>query len=303
MTREEYLNQVENLLNSLTNDEKKEAISYYSDYFEEANDDEKIIEELGSPEKLAKVITEKFANTPVKTETVKEESENSEKDFYSENVLFYSFEKNDVKHLYLEFGMSEVVLIPGNKYCVETRGIIAQNLVCHLSNDGILEVRNSKRVSFNFFGHDRQNSFVPKILITIPEDANIERLKINMGAGNLRTHNISLNCQKGSINVGAGNLVLGSVKGGKINMRCGMGNLSFTGKLTEKSDIDCGMGNITLDLLGNPDEYSYDLKLALGEFKLNGEKRSGICQVQNSQRKQNHISVNCGMGNVKINIK
>ena len=60
MNRDEYIKQLESNLLSLTEDEKAEAVQYYSDYFDEANDDQKVIEELGSPEELAKTITEKF---------------------------------------------------------------------------------------------------------------------------------------------------------------------------------------------------------------------------------------------------
>ena len=43
MTKEEYLNQLKMHLNALTQDELSEALQYYSDYFEEANDDQKVI--------------------------------------------------------------------------------------------------------------------------------------------------------------------------------------------------------------------------------------------------------------------
>ena len=40
MNRDEYIKQLENNLLSLTEDEKSEAVQYYSDYFDEANDDQ-----------------------------------------------------------------------------------------------------------------------------------------------------------------------------------------------------------------------------------------------------------------------
>ena len=54
MTREEYLNELKSSIMSLTTDEQAEAIQYYSDYFDEADDDEKVMRELGTPEELAK---------------------------------------------------------------------------------------------------------------------------------------------------------------------------------------------------------------------------------------------------------
>ena len=58
MTREEYLAELKLKLSSLSQDELNEAMQYYSDYFDEANDDEKVMAELGSPEELSKVIAE-----------------------------------------------------------------------------------------------------------------------------------------------------------------------------------------------------------------------------------------------------
>ena len=83
MTREEYLNELKSSILSLSNDEQIEAIQYYSDYFEEADDDEKVMRELGSPEELAKTIIEKFANALVDTkktaEGASDDDEKSEK--------------------------------------------------------------------------------------------------------------------------------------------------------------------------------------------------------------------------------
>ena len=133
------------------------------------------------------------------------------------------------------------------------------------------------------------------------------------------------------MNVDAGNLVLDGIFGGKINMRCGMGNLEFKGSVTGSvnldcgmgsvnlklkgdpksysydakgvSNIDCGMGAIKLELKGNEEEYSHDAKVGLGDFKFNNNKQSGVCKVYASSRKQNHFSVNCGMGSVNIKIE
>ncbi len=65
MTKEQYLKDLKNNIQSLSLDEQNEAIQYYSDYFEEAGDDEKVMAELGSPDDLAQTIIEKFANALV----------------------------------------------------------------------------------------------------------------------------------------------------------------------------------------------------------------------------------------------
>ena len=54
MTRDEYMTALKNNIQSLTVDEQNEALQYYSDYFDDAQDDAKVMEELGSPEEVAK---------------------------------------------------------------------------------------------------------------------------------------------------------------------------------------------------------------------------------------------------------
>ena len=305
MTKEEYLNQLKMHLDALTQDELNEALQYYSDYFEEANDDQKVINELGTPEELAKIIIEKFANVPVKTEKETEETSQEEKknDYEQEENLYFEFESKKVQKLVLNFGVADVVLISGNKYSLETRGVSSDSVNCYLSQDGVLTVNNNKRLNFNFWGHNRGSRIVPRFLVTIPENAHLNSLKIIIGAGNLRTKGCNISSQNVYFDVGAGNLVFGRIVSEKSNFRCGMGNLELSGELKGFTTIDCGMGAVKIDMNGNPSDYSYDVKLGLGDFKFNSEKRSGVCRVYNNEKKKNHFSVNCGMGSVVIKIK
>lgn len=306
MTREEYLTALKNNIQSLTLDEQNEALQYYSDYFDDADDDAKVMEELGTPEEVAALIREKCSNSLVKNE--KSGDENSDSDSTQSGstgryeALYYEFKSSEVKNAEFSFGAAEVVLIPGKKFSVETRGIAKNNLLCRLDGEKTLVVKNLNKLSgFNFFNHaDRPGRMVPRILISIPEDAKLECFKAAIGAGNFVAKDISLSFEKGHIDVGAGNFVLKRVEANNLNMRCGMGNLNMEGSIKGKSNIDCGMGAIKLDLKGNSADYSYDAKVGLGDFKFNDEKRSGVCQVYASTRKENHFSVNCGMGSVNI---
>ena len=308
MTRDEYMTALKNNIQSLTVDEQNEALQYYSDYFDDAGDDAKVMEELGTPEEVAKVIRERFSNTLVKDSNAKEnddKEENSSGASGRYEALYYEFKNSDVKNVEFSFGAAEVVMIPGKKFSVETRGIAKDNLMCRIDGEKTLVVKNLNKLSgFNFFNHaDRPGRIVPRILISVPEGAKLERFKAAIGAGNFVTKDISVSFEKGIIDVGAGNFVLKKIEGNNINMRCGMGNLNIEGSIKGVSNIDCGMGAIKLSLTGNAADYSYDAKVGLGDFKFNDEKRSGVCQVYASDRKANHFSVNCGMGSVNIIMK
>ena len=310
MTREEYLNELKSSIMSLSSDEQAEAIQYYSDYFDEADDDEKVMRELGSPEELAKTIIEKFANALVDTKKAGEgESDDNAQNRESASgdrsidALYFEYEKKDVTNISMDFGAAEVALIEGDKYCIETRGLQQECLNCYLSKEGTLVVSNNRRFNLNFWSHDRRSRIVPRILVTIPKNAVVDKLRISVGAGKLVSRPLSISCQSGNMNVDAGNLVLDGIFGGKINMRCGMGNLEFKGSVTGIVNIDCGMGSVNLKLKGDPKSYSYDAKVGLGDFRFNGEKKSGVCQIYNNQKLANHFSVNCGMGSVNIKIE
>ena len=58
MNRTEFMNQLDSLLYDLPIDERDEALRFYEDYFDDAGvlEEERIIGELGSPEKVAKSI-------------------------------------------------------------------------------------------------------------------------------------------------------------------------------------------------------------------------------------------------------
>ena len=307
MTRDEYLKELKSSIMSLSSDEQAEAIQYYTDYFEEANDDEKVMRELGTPEELAKTIIEKFANALVDTKSEsKDGSEEDDQDGSSDgcsiDALYFEFSKSDVKNLSMDFGAAEVALIEGEKYCIETRGLPEECINCYLNKEGTLVISNTHRFNLNFWSHNRRSRIVPRILVTVPTNASVGKIRIAVGAGSLVSKKLSLSCVSGSLDVGAGNMVLDGVFGGKLDIRCGIGNLEFTGSITGVVNLDCGMGNIDLKLKGDPSTYSYDAKVRLGDFIFNNEKKSGVCQIYNNQKLANHFSVNCGMGSVNIKI-
>ena len=308
MNREEYLKELKNCIQALPVEEQNEALDYYYNYFEDANDDEKVISELGTPSKLAEEIKAKFACVPA---TKAEEAKTEGNAKYEENqikgdptALRFSFDKDKVKNLDFALGIAEIVMISGDTFKIETRSIDPNIFRCELSERGTLIVQNTHKMpSFRFLGHENPSHKHPRILITIPKDANLEIVHISVGAGSFTSKDTSLSCKTGKLEVSAGNLMIGNIKGGKIDFRCGMGNLVFTGVTTGQCNIDCGMGSSELRISGNPEDYSADAKVGLGEFKFNLQKKSGIGDLSCPEKKINHFSVNCGLGSVKINVQ
>jgi uncharacterized membrane protein len=80
MNRQEFLNELENLLQNIPSADRQEAIQYYQDYFEDAGveNEEQVIRELGSPQRVAAIIQEDLKN-----EATVEKGEFTEKGYHN----------------------------------------------------------------------------------------------------------------------------------------------------------------------------------------------------------------------------
>lgn len=65
MNRQEFLRQLESLLMNIPEQERADAMAYYNDYFDEAGveNEQQVIQELGSPQKVAQSIIDDVKNS------------------------------------------------------------------------------------------------------------------------------------------------------------------------------------------------------------------------------------------------
>lgn len=306
MTRDEYLKQLRLQIAALPLDEQNEAMEYYFNYFEDANDDAKVIEDLGSPEKLAAEIKEKFACVPAaaarpKTEEKQKNEHFGGSSYAGSSAQSFMFSTSEVRSLDLSIAMAEVVVISGENYKVESRGFEPGDLNCSVSPYGTLLIENKRKMPLTrFFERGTGKNWHPRLLVTVPANAKIDTLKVRIGAGSLVTKEVNVEANRACFDVGAGNMVLNRIESGRSDIRCGMGNLEITGKLTSLCKVDCGMGSVKIKIAGNAEEYSYDSKVGLGEVVFNKEKKAGVAENASTSKKENHFSINCGMGAVHI---
>lgn len=82
MSRTEYMRELDALLQGISKEEREEALQYYNDYFDDAGseNEEKVIEELGSPAKLADTIRAGVNGSMDETESYGEYGERGYRD-------------------------------------------------------------------------------------------------------------------------------------------------------------------------------------------------------------------------------
>ncbi|MCI8370962.1 MAG: DUF1700 domain-containing protein [Lachnospiraceae bacterium] len=80
MNREEFMKQLERLLQNLPEEERQDALQYYEDYFEDAGPDREteVIRELGSPEHVAESICEDLDMNQQKNPWESKEAKNTQ---------------------------------------------------------------------------------------------------------------------------------------------------------------------------------------------------------------------------------
>lgn len=334
MTKKQYLKIVEKNIQALTAEERKEALEYYSNYFDDADDDDKVIDELGDPEALARTIVENFECVPakvskkkkskktsgetddgIKYETVDEDEESSDEESadeekaysekegfdYSQEKMSFEFKQSDVVNLGVVVGAGQFVIKSGKKYKVETKGISKRDFRCEINDAGTLIIENKKLPgNIKKYGHALKNKWCPRVLITVPEDAEVQNLKLALGAGQLSTNNLKINAEKTIIDLSAGELTADGITSNAANIRCSMGTIDVSGTFKGYTKIDCIMGAIKVRTTGTSRTYSCDTKIGMGTVRYGDEKRNGFSENITESKKNNHFLVKVGMGDVKI---
>lgn len=329
MTKKQYLSIVEKNIQALTAEERKEALEYYSNYFDDADDDDKVIDELGDPEALARIIVENFECVPAKIskkkkskktsgetddgikyeavddddETVNEEKAYSEKDGfdYSQEKMCFEFDNSKVVNLGVVVGAGQFCIKSGKNYKVETKGISKKDFRCDVNDAGTLIIENKKLPgNLKKYGHAIKNKWCPRVLVTVPEDAEVKNLKIALGAGQLTTTGLKINAEKTIIDLSAGELTADGITSESTNIRCSMGTIDVSGTFKGYTKVDCVMGAIKVRTTGTTRTYSCDTKIGMGTVRYGDEKRNGFSENITEPKKKNHFFVKVGMGDVKI---
>ena len=120
MTKAEYMKKLEENLASLPTWDRADALDYYENYFADANDDEKVIAELGTPEQLAATILEGRSKVPdLATEETKDENVFNGQEAFSFDQTF----TEDIKGLNIDVGdTGDIKFISGPEFRVKLNG-------------------------------------------------------------------------------------------------------------------------------------------------------------------------------------
>lgn len=213
-------------------------------------------------------------------------------------------EFEELSKLDLEINSSNLIIkTEGDKFKVETSQILEST---HIENkNGTLKIKDTKKLAF---------SKDSKIVIYIPNNIEIDEIKLEMGAGkveidNIISNKVDFNFGTGSVNInkltsndtdiecGAGNVIIKNADLSNVNIDTGVGKLLYSGFMKGKSEINCGIGKMDISLEGGSETYKIDVEKGIGDISINGTEVANRSVTGNGE---NRIEIDGGIGNIEI---
>ncbi len=233
----------------------------------------------------------------------------------SEDLTDVTQEFTDIDELDVDLNYGEFIIkkTEGNSYKLVGENVI-KGFSCKDKNGKLVIEDNNKFVGNFGFNDDNH----PVVTLYIPENANLDKVKIDMGAGyvnvnDLSTQDLSIDLGAGefegnkisakdaNLTVGAGNLFIDEFITDTVKLDCGTGKMEVHGNIQGDTDIECGIGNIVLSVENSETNYNFDIDCGIGNVTVGNQSYGGVASertIDNSA--SNSMKIDCGVGNVEI---
>ena len=148
--------------------------------------------------------------------------------------------------------------------------------------DGTLNI-----VSFPKQHNDDDGDCSGQVLVTVPEDIALEKIKIGLGLGDVTLCELSVD--EAELETGVGDLSVIDTAAGEVELNTGVGDVKISG--IPAAALSTGVGNVTAKLDCTPEECSWMLNSGVGSVQVDGatsllsashEAPDGSCRLTGS---------------------
>lgn len=221
----------------------------------------------------------------------------------------YTQTYSDVREIKIELVASRLTIKPGNELKVEVESSNTQ-VSSKVVNDTLRVVENK---SWNFW----RNNFSGNIIVYVPENMNLRRLKLETGAGKvnidgIRAREADISHGAGLLEIsnstfdetdidgGAGRISIENSKLNNLNLEAGVGKIELGAEITGKSKIECGVGEMDIRLKGRQEDYRIIAEKGIGSLRINGDEASSNTAYGNGA---NYINLDGGVGSINVHFE
>lgn len=299
MNRQEFISKLSERLSVLKPEDKKNAIEFYEEYFNDAGEEaeESIIEELGDPEKLAEEILSFYKNS------------------YSvdDKSIVKQVEKNSISNFVFEVYSSNIYVedSPSGIFEYKLENIPEEEVKTNIENGTFYLTENVsefftregfgnffKNFSCKFFNDE---SVKRKIWVYIPQELKTEYVEFNSRLGSVKINDVRMRKIKASLTCGS--LHINDCESEELNLSTAAGGIKITDIKSKKINLYSASGSIKLN-----DVEVNEIKSSTGAGNISVtdvstdfiQASSGAGNILCTDMETDKCNINTGAGNCKI---
>ncbi len=126
-----------------------------------------------------------------------------------------------------------------------------------------------------------------------------KKMSVRLGAGECDLDYIK--AEEVELEVGAGECTIGLLEADEVEANIAMGEFSAKASIGKELDAKVGMGEIAMEIIGEEDEFDYDVTVGAGEVRIGTRSYSGVGSGGSQKNGQDRkIEVDCGMGQATL---
>ncbi len=278
MNKQTYIKELQKALQNGNEADQEDIIRYVTEYFEDAEDDEQVLKELGTPQEfLANIQKDQAEQIETKTEEITEMNDNG------------------IQRISICVDLGDVKIEKGKELQFQAIGVPEKEYKTYTAQN-TLYIQSTYRFHFRI----SRNSIRYLYRLTVPENMWLTFMEIECKLGNVVLSDI--NVKELQIKEHLGDIRLTRVNCDKMKLIQKMGEIDYVGDHPGDMVLKNAMGSIDVTIHDDETHYNYDCSAAMGSVKINGDTCEGI----NTSLKRTHkdatysIEAKNRMGDIKL---
>lgn len=230
-----------------------------------------------------------------------------------------TFAVEDVKNLKMDIAAANVrtEAATDNEIRVEAKNLDSYKYVCELQAGKLVISHQIKGVMhLSCLGYENA-----EIVLYLPANLVLDRVSLEIGAGDVSMDEVPFTCSKMKVEIGAGKwkaelltvleklkveIGVGKAKmkevtAGRVSIECGAGSCIYKGRINGDAKVECSVGKCSFQLENKESDFDYDISCALGSVTINGNKIKSFA-AQKTYKNENVIGkaeLGCGLGSIE----
>lgn len=280
MKKEEYLHELTTYFNDWNEVDQEDVIRYVSEYFDDADNEEQVLKELGTPQEFIREIRQDQINP---------------KDSEQNEASLTTCKNYTIDRISIHVDLGDVLVERGTVLCFQAIGVPEKEYKTFTTGNTLYV---ESRYRFHFLMSIKTTRYLYRL--TIPSDMQLQSIEIETKLGNVVLKEI--NSKELSIKEHLGDIRLTQVWSETMKLTQKMGEIDYVGSHPGTMELKNAMGSINIVIDDYASSFNYDLSTNMGTVKVNGDVSEGFHTALKRTNKdaEYQIIAQNRMGDIKL---